>query len=543
MSNKIGQKEKKESSMWTVGREFTGYLLDLLVCLYMVLVIVVMPFYHQQGFSHIGTDKATFFKQLSITSACLFLPVLVVYLLFLLGEKRMNFAIKLSWTDRFALVYGVALLLSYLCSDYKENALWGAGGWYMGLLPQLILLAIYFLVSRFWEFRKWQIFLFLPVSAVVFGLGYLNRFGVFPIDMKINNPEFISTIGNINWYCGYLVSVFFAGFYLLWQSNMENSGKFGWKRILLMVYVAVGFATLVTQGSMSGLVTLAVILVFTFCFSVKEQKRMLLFWQEVLLLSLMCLLTYVGRTVLHWQITYTGKVVDFLTNSPLAVVMAVISVIMVITLFGLGKKENYPVKLFALAAKAGVVTLGLAGVVLVILIVANTLHPGCIGALSEYSFFTVSPTWGSNRATTWKAGFMCFWEQNLLHKILGVGPDSMSAYIYQAGSEDLKETVKNVFGDATLTNAHNEWLTVMVNEGLLGFVGFVGMMVSAIGRFLKAGLRSGQVVLGACGFCLLAYTINNMFSFQQSMSAATIFVILGMGEAYARSMRLFFVYE
>ena len=34
-------------------------------------------------------------------------------------------------------VYGAALVLSYLCSDYKEDALWGAvNGWYMGFMPR-----------------------------------------------------------------------------------------------------------------------------------------------------------------------------------------------------------------------------------------------------------------------------------------------------------------------------------------------------------------------------------------------------------------------
>lgn len=538
MSNKLKNKQKKQNSMYTIGREFAGYLLDLMISIYMLAVIVVMPFYNQEGFSHIGTDKYTFFKQISITFAWFVIPTLVVFVLFWIIENGKKIKVTLSGTDKFALLYVVMLILSYVCSDYKENALWGAGGWYMGLFTQLVLVAIYFLLSRCWEIRNWQVLLFLPVSAIVFVLGYLNRFDVFPFDMQVDNVQFISTIGNINWYCGYLVSVFFGGCYLFWHNDVWNQEKKIWQQALLGLYVAIGFATLVTQGSMSGLFTLAVILVVGFCLSVKEQKRMLLFWQQVLLLSLACLMTYIGRKGLNWQITYTDGVVELLTNSILPVFMTVVSIILVTLLIFLGKRGYYPYQLFRWTARIGVVGVLAAFGAFVAMIAINTLHPGSLGSLSEYAVFTFSPSWGSNRATTWKAGLMCFAEQNILHKLVGVGPDSMSSFLYQAGSEELKQTVNAVFGQLSLTNAHNEWITILVNTGIGGLVGFVGMVVSAMVRFIKLGMKKQQLVSGACGFCLLAYTVNNMFSFQQSMSVATIFVILGIGEAYARSIRL-----
>lgn len=536
MSNKLKKKRKKEQPMSSaIAREFLEYVLDILISMYLLAVIVVMPLYNQEGFTHIGTDKFTFLKQCSIISAWFVIPAVVLFLLVWLVDKRGKITLKLSVTDKFALLYGVGLILSYLCSDYKKNALWGAGGWYMGLLTQLIVLAVYFLVSRFWGAWKWQVSLFLPVSGIVFLLGYLNRFGVFPFDMKVDNVQFISTIGNINWYCGYLVSVFFGGYFLLWHSDVWNKGKKVWQQRLLMLYVAIGFATLVTQGSMSGLFTMAVMLIVTFCLSVKNVERMYLFWQEVLLLSAMCLLTYVGRSVLGWQITYTDGIVDLLTDSVLPMVMTVVSIVMLVFLSRWRKQENYPVKVFTGIAWFGVV--GATAVVLafIVMVVVNTLHPGSLGRLSEYSVFTFSPTWGSNRATTWKAGLLCFMEQDILHMLVGVGPDSMSSYLYQAGSVELKEMVQEVFHELSLTNAHNEWLTILVNTGILGATGFVGMVVSAILRFIRGGMKGQQVITGACGFGLLAYTVNNMFSFQQSMSVATIFVILGIGEAMLKN--------
>ena len=39
----------------------------------------------------------------------------------------------------------------------------------------------------------------------------------------------------------------------------------------------------------------------------------------------------------------------------------------------------------------------------------------------------------------------------------------------------------------------------------------------------------------AAGFCMLAYTVNNMFSFQQTMNVTTMFMILGMAEGIAKN--------
>lgn len=585
MGNKLAGKRSQTESGLSAAVRFTGYLLDGMISIYMMLIIVVMPFYNEQGFTHIGTDKAMFFRRISVYGAWFIGPVLVLYLALrgiLAGRKAGQKAVqgrktgqgqkeglerkadqgqkaglwercrnRLSVTDVFALIYGASLILSYLFSDYKEDTLWGAVGWYMGLLPQLFLLAVYFLISRFWTKKDWMFLLFLPVSAVVFALGYLNRFGIFPIDMKVENVSFISTIGNMNWYCGYLVSVFFGGYYLLWQSGgkqqgedkkeKDNKGKAEkgkdkkeiCRDILLMLYVAVGFASLVTQGSRSGLVALAVVMVVTFCLSAEDGRRMLLFWVETLILSLVCVVTLGIRTVLHGQITFEDGLTDLLTNSRFPLIATGIVLIFVIGISYCNAYGKYPVKAFCILKWiTGIGTV--AGVCIVIsMIILNTLRPGSLGALSENAFFTFSDYWGSGRGVTWKAGAMCFGEQNFLHKLIGVGPDGMETFLYRNGSSGMVEMVEARFGTARLTNAHNEWLTILVNMGVLGCVSYIGMIISAIYRFIKAGNRKNMIA-GACGFCLLAYTVNNLFSFQQSMSVATIFVILGIGEVYAR---------
>ena len=515
-------------------RNFLKTVIDYAVCVYLILILAVMPFYNRDGYSHIGTDKSVFFNSTSVYIGRVLAPITVIYLVVLILKlkKKVWKTLKdnLSVTDLFAAGYGLTLIISYLCSDYRSSALWGATGWYMGFWPQMFLVLTYFFVSKLWKPRKWVLYLGLAASVTVFALGYLNRFGVDPLRMDIGIDSFISTIGNINWYCGYLVSIFFAGAALLWQQDVKRP----WLKLLLMLYVTVGFGSLVSQGSESGIVTLGIVIVVMFCLSVRDSERMLVFWQEMTLLGCACLITYILRTVgPRDNFSYDTGIAELLTTGPIPFIMTLLSFCVLAGTYVSVKNRRYTGKVPDILAKVVVSILAVGIIGVAVLTAINTFYPGSIGPLSKYPLFTFSEDWGSSRGATWSAGWRCFAEQNVLHKLIGVGPDAMSAYLYRDGSAELLQQVQDKFGSATLTNAHNEWLTVLTNMGVLGLLAFGGMMSTAIYRYLR---KVGKLrIVCACGICLLAYTVNNVFSFQQAMNVSTIFVILGMGEAFLQA--------
>lgn len=506
---------------------------DYGICIYLVLILGVMPYYNQEGYAHIGTDKARFFDATIRHMGRLLLPIAGIYLIICayLNRKELRNSIRgiFSVTDYFAIGYGIMLLISWGFSDYRENALWGAKGWFMGLLPQLALVLCYLMVSKLWRPRKWVVYLALAVSWTVFLLGWLNRAGFDPLGMGMENTSFISTIGNINWYCGYMVSIFFVGVGLLWQSH---EGKTPWKQ-LLVVYVFVGFGSLLAQGSDSGMLALVIVVFVMFILSAPDSERMKMFWLEMVLLGGACVITYIMRAVLpNDSYSVSGGVGLILVTGwrPFAVT--------VVSFFGLAlvdwsiKQNKYPYKALGITVKVAVCLLVTGVSIYVAALAANTLVPGGLGPLSGNALFTFNNNWGSSRGATWRAGWMCFVEQDFLHKLVGVGPDAMSFFEDNAGSEGLQRLLEENFGALVLTNAHNEWLTIMVDVGILGSITFVGMILSGIRRFLK---KDRNRITFACGLCLLAYTMNNMFSFQQSMNTSTMFAIFGIGGAFLRA--------
>ncbi len=530
----MSRKKNKSVGLMEICGDLLKRILWLLSGIYIFLVMVIMPFYHTDGYTRIGTNKYEFFKMITRAMAWIFVPVLIIYGVWLLvswiKEKR-PISIRLSITDKFAIWYGIAVLLSYLFSPYKEATVYGdawngASGWYMGALNQLLFLASYFIVSRFWKGTT-LLKLVFPVLLVVCGLGYLNRFGVYPIEMESANYMFISTIGNMNWYCGYLVTVFFCviGFWIVAKQESIGMGHFA-------VLLIVGFGSLVTQGSASGIFVLAVMLVVIYLLSMKNGQYMEQFWLMCSFLAAACVVTLGVRKCFPEAITFRDGLMDLLTDTILPIPLLILCVGLYLLVFQLNQKKLYPTVIFSRIGYAGA---GLCCVLLAVyigLLTLNTLKPGSIGPLSELGAFIFDGGWASNRGATLRAGVFTFLNQDIKGKLFGVGPDCMAMYIYTEGSEELMAILKKQFNSLTLTNAHCEWLTVLVNTGILGAVGYIGMIVSGIVRFLKQ--RDKNAMIFACGLGLLAFTVNNVFSFQQVMNASTMFLLLGIGEALYR---------
>lgn len=526
---------------------FSRFLCDIVISVYLCVILAVLPLYNR-GYAQIGTDKENFFIKTMTYAGEFLLPMFVLWLILRVIVAKQKKELPAFWkipesiwrtlniTDKFAALYGISVVLSYVFTRYRGEALWGTVSWRMGMWTQLGAVIVYFMVSRMWHGKDWIPALILPVSVVVFSLGYLNKFELCPVDKEIINSSFISTIGNINWYCGYLVTVLFGGVYLLWKMGPG----FNRKKLILMGYVTIGFASLATQGSTSGIVTFAVVMFVLLGVSVGDAGKMECFWQEMTLFSVACLVTYVLRSLnVFSQELVLEEITNILTFSAVSVIMTIVSVLMLCLIHRMRSTQHYSVKVWSTIYRCVAIVISVVIVLIFVLIGINTLLGGALtGNVADpdvAKWMTFSGDWGSNRGATWSAGAGCFWETDLLHKLFGVGPDCMYAFLSNEGSPELQNMVYERFYGNRLTNAHNEWLTILVDMGILGLVSYAGMMISAVRNFLREGDKSA--LAGACGFCVLAYTVNNMFSFQQVMNISTMFVIMGIGANRLRAVR------
>ena len=544
-------------------------LLRLITVLYVLAMGVILPYYYDWAtdYAYIGSNKSEFFQKYGFPAGQAFLTVLFLYGLFSLWlwwkENRafkgkisllINKALDaLSVTDKFAIVYIAALCLSYYYSDYGKELFLGVSGWYMGFLPQLIFIGSYFAISRFLprHLGKWLALTLSVISTPVFLLGVLNRYGYLPPGMISSGPSYISTIGNINWFCGYFTVLFpltAALFVFCKKEDSEAEWMYRAKRILLWVNCAVGFASVITQGNDSGVLAVTAMMVLLCGLASagagEEGKKSFEHFLELLLLfgAVLCMLALVQ---LWWpkQNNMQTAVYFMLTDGAPPWILGTAAILvypLYLARHGRLFDCRHVHRMWGYCLICIFVTL----LSLVAAIVLNTRYPGSLGKLSSLSVFTFNREWGSSRGGTWMAGIGTWQAQNMLHKLIGVGPDGMWLYIDSGKSAGLLKAVQEQFGNSRLTNAHGEWITILANLGIFGLIGYVGMVVSAIWRFVSGSKaigteaeqteRVGKAAAIACGLSLFTYTVNNFFSFQQTMQMTQVFLIMGLGEYLLR---------
>ena len=580
------KKKQVKQKQRSLAADIQTVLLWVLRCIsffYLIMMGVVLPFYYhpETAYMTIGSGKAEFYNKWAFGTAKTAGVFLLLYLLtaairqFLLWKKDRNrktegaslwavvkagcqkFWQSLTGTELFAVCYIAALCISYLLTDYPEFAKMGADGWNMGFWLQILFLFFFLLLERTFTTRmaKAGIGLMLSASTVVFLLGLLNRYGVNPLHMESSGPGFISTIGNINWYCGYW-SVLFpvcCGIFLFREKVLPGSGSALWYHVLPVlsgIAVVIGFATGVSQGSDSGLLVLEAMTLILGCFAGKEKEGLRHFIELLLLFCVSLTGLFALQHLFPERNKYQTAGYLFLTGKPWGLIFGVLLLCLYFFLFirknncanGQTKtvKNNCDNKLAGTADRSIVWTYrawqiltGLSAAALVLyigLLIFNTAHPGVITALDGNALFTFNTSWGSSRGATWSIGIHTFLAQNFGHRLFGVGPDSMAAYLYQSDNSTLLAEVRATFGDKRLTNAHGEWITVLVNTGLMGLLSFAAMIISAVGTLFS---RKQKTLVKACGLAVLCYTLHNIFSFEQMMNISQMYIVMGIGMAVA----------
>lgn len=509
-------------------------IMYVIIMLYLVILFGVFPLYYQDKYFNMGEAKYQFAK----VSGIVFFGILLLLQLVKSGmelksrlqnKQGIRSAKNLSATDWFVIAYGIAVGISFCITPYKQEAIWGYPGWYMGVLSQLLFLLIYFFVSRY---ARWERFLLVPVllsSAIVFILAILHRFRIDPLGMYEGVSEknfilFLTTIGQATWYSGYLCIVLPIGLFAFWYSKGVIA------HLLLSVYIMLGFATLVTQNSDSAYIALGLMLLVLFCFSFENNEKMKRFL-EIVLLGLL------SFKMIGWlQLTYPDKAIPLEALSTFASQSYItVFVLMIMGLFYAALSKMDMDKTFEVSAYKSlprvVVCIAGVGVVAVVLLVYLTTTDSLSGFLSffkEINYFNFNENWGSGRGFTWSICTRIYQEFSWEQKLFGCGPDCFAAYSYAYYGEILKEK----WGSSILTNAHNEWFTSLLFFGWSGFLSYLGIFISQIRQSVKIRKKAPQVI--AVMMCIVAYMGHNFFCYQQIVCTPLIFAIIGMGEAIRR---------
>lgn len=519
MSNKI-KKAKTPSTVseWVIITPAMEYVLAAT----MIAMCIAVSFYAKDGYHQIGNAKFEAYKTVMIIGFALFLPMGIFHLINFFRQKKQW---RLSITDGFAFAYLLFVTVAVAAGGFYKDALWGSFGWNMGWMSQLSFVLIYFAMSRFGRYYRVITGVFCGSAFVVFLIGILHRMMIDPIGFYeglqgSQMAQFLSTMGQASWYGSYLAVALPVG-----VAAFLFAEKKLW-RILGGVYMAVGFASLVTQNSDSAYFALVAFLLVFFLLCV-ESRELVGRFAEV------CTLFFAAGKAMYFLMRIHPNPdleYDFVTRLILEgrSTWVLLGLCIVWDIF-LYMRRNRPYSAVRLRwVKRAAVSLAVAGVLgMAGLIVLQTkgVFTGRLGeALDAVSYFNWNDAWGNGRGRIWSFAINVFAEESLLHKLFGVGPDCFGSYALAAHGEE----VKLFWGDKVLTNAHNEWMTTVVNTGLLGAAAYIGIFVTAVRRFLKAW-RQDCLLAGAAASAV-SYMAYNFFCYQQICCTPFVFLMLGIGE-------------
>lgn len=487
-------------------------LTSFIASAYMLMLFVIYPFYMKEGYVNISDHKFTFFLYSSIGAVLLLLLTGFTELI-----KSMN---SFRSTDAFMLLFILVAVVSYLLSDYKDTAILGTGGWYLGLVFLVLISVLYLLISRLWEFEVYVLYAALIASFFVFILGIFDRFSIYLIPLEIRTPSFISTLGNINWFMGYssVLMPLGAGLFLSEINASEN--RLTLRGGLLGVYTLVAFCAGFAQGSES---------VFLVFFVIFNAYLFLLYKQAISGYSVGILLIIWGiasQLIRLFRVLYpigynynTDGPCAYMTSHSVGVYFAVVGL-----LFCTIKSDN---------SKAIMKTIAKIIFLIEAVLIAGIIVIGMLKTKAEMfsginsSLFYFDERFGSFRGVAYGVSIDILKRFSPLQWIFGIGPDCFSKIAYSY--KDLSARLMNVWPNDTLTNAHSELLTMLINQGIMGLITYLGIFIT----FLKSSLkRYTNPILWCISLSVMCYMVHNLISFMQVLSTPYIFILMAIASVY-----------
>jgi len=482
---------------------------NIIISIFLFIIFAIYPFYIENGYY--GIDKAK--NDFLCLTLLVFIPLILITCIvkWINIKKADKLMIRKHTTDIFMSFYILIILISTCLGIDKKIALFGYQGWYMGGMLIIALGIIYYCISNFYIATNNLIYTILISTALVFILGILNRFNIWPIEiMATNEYAFLSTLGNIGWYCGFMSVLAPIGLTLFVLKKNQS----GLEHFLYGIYVFI--------VCMAGLTLEAdgVFVFFVSCFAllamlaIKGGETELKYFFEMLIIW-----TLTGQ-VIHllrsfFPNRYRGAGGDSLCGLFNNSYITLWIMLVIIGIYYCCYRKKWllsPVfKRFMTLVPFIVILVYLAWIVIA-LIKAN-------------------PDWGNGRGAAMRIGMMIYGNQPITGKLIGLGPDCFG--VYYLNSSDIFEFGLSIFGNNILTNAHNELLTNLVNIGLLGTIAFYGIIFTFIIRAYKYSNKDARLLLIIP--CLLSYLTYNLIGYAQILNFPYLILLIAVGEGWIRS--------
>ena len=468
-----------------------------------VLILALVPLYMEDFYFNLSMAKGHIYM---LGDILLLLAALLLH--GVSRVKKQSLGLPFNLLDRIMLFFFIVVLVSLAFAKDFLYALWGTKGFSVGACTLCILIGSYFVISRWYPENVWTWRIFYAVNGLIFGIGFLHSAGVdvFGAHEGILASQifwYISTIGNVNWYVGYLCLIMPLAVvrYLQFGEGMVSG-----RRLLLtghLLFLFLGLFNIVFCASDGIFLGLGFCAFFAIPYILEDRRRLALFCP---------LLTAYGLALLavgHLPL-FAAKRSTFSGLPALALRWPVGAALCLLGLAGSIALRRY----FAMPEekKEDPLLLWLKRGLLLCL---SLLVLGYLG----YTILHFSDAWGTGRGKTWRVSLEIYRDLPLIKKLFGIGPELLPYYY-----PDLTDGTR-----LAITVAHSEPIQLLLTTGLLGLISYLGIWGSVLGAGVKSffgrGGKAGEAMLL---LPLAAYFAQGLVNSATVTNAALCFWLLGL---------------
>jgi hypothetical protein len=503
-----------------------------------ILLLCVQPLYlSSDRYIRLTWHKYRFFVFVMVLACIAAVSILLVKRLKSVDSPK----VKLTLVDWAALVFAAVTLISALLSPYQgyPNVMYTLNGsgpvfvnvWnglaerYDGAVTQLFYIAAFWIISRWYKPRERDFVIFGFSALTVSLIGILQFYGMDFLKLWPHHIEqyahltsyeyfFRSTLGNINIVSTYVcVAVLLSGFLFI------RSGS-KWRPLYLAASVLV-FWLMVLASSFSGMVGTLAAVFFALPFIVESRRHL----GSFLLLGS----GWAGAFTLQ-RLLYNYAVLKTESPGRLALYAGTTALLLagglLLTTVWKGKRYE-PDPGAPVRWKLGVILI--AAALCIGLIGVEALgrrgeggpdsHKDILYQSREILHGNIADEFGSNRFFIWRVSLEAFpnHPSPFVGALIGSGPDTF-------GQTFPKEA--QYFYDEPYDKAHNEYIQILICQGLLGllaYLAFLGLLlVRNIPRAFKNPLLTA-VLAAFFGYCVQAF-----FNISLPIVSQMLWVLAGM---------------
>ena len=556
-----------------------------IVNIYTLFLMVVFPLFMTDSYFNIQESKMYCFLYSTMAAAGLILTIAVVGRLKGVswdnnaekGSFRSRFKKSMMPADWFAALFLIVVLLSTACSEWKYEAFWGNMGRWQGCFLLSWYVVAYALISRFYRPKQWHMDLFIAAGLVVCVWGVLDCFWKSPIGWQLERGavnekalDFSSTIGNVN------VLTAVEGMYLMAASAMfigveRVSGPvegattkvkpvYAARLALYYITACAAFMGLVCGCSDNALISAAAAICFLPFLAFRSMKGIVRY--AALLagyIGTMLLTGYIGhregqKVVIRWK---WGKLLEMsmeqqeLIRKLLIAALVLLAILSAIYVLSMKKKAPADAVTVSETPWKGSkplrilwACLGVLAACVLIWVFYDANHGGHPELYAPYRKFIIfDDAWGTHRGYNWRLAMKYIKDFPLYKKLLGSGPETYGIYTHVYDHYAMMDKFAE-----TYDSPHNEWLQYLFTTGILGFVGYYGMVKCALWSGFGIGRKTvkegagyaGIALMGAAfAYALQAYTLQSFVNISIPVIVPMVFLSLGVCVAVGRQ----FVHE